>query len=131
MPILTIKRADSKAEIRIPVMVFGSATAPGSTVFGLFDTGNDHTVLSKAVVDTVGGTYTNRTLPVHGVTGSGNARVAVVTLGMEFDSGHRVTITDHEVAVLEGSDNHALIGRDFLERFDVTISRDGTFTLSH
>lgn len=131
MPTLTIKRAQPSDEIRIPIVVFGSSTSPNNTVLGLFDTGNDHTVLSRAVIDVVGGTYTNRTLPVQGVTGSGIARVAVVSLGIEFDDGQKIPITDHEVAVLDDTGNHALLGRDFLERFDVTISRDGTFTLTY
>jgi predicted aspartyl protease len=130
MPTLTIKRALPEDEIRVPLFIFDVGITKETKAFGLFDTGNDHTVLSKAVVDTVGGTYTGRMLPVHGVTGSGTARTAQVTLGIEFDDGHRIMINDHEVAVLDETDNHALLGRDFLQRFDVTISRDGTFTLS-
>jgi predicted aspartyl protease len=128
MPTLTIKRARSKDAIHLKVLVFGPSGSGGAGT-ALFDTGNDHTVISKAFADSIGLSGTGRGLSVHGVTGGSMGTVALVTLGIEFDGGHKVTVDDHEVVVLAGASDQIMIGRDFLERFDVTITRDGTFKL--
>jgi predicted aspartyl protease len=129
MPKLTIKRAHPKDAIRFEVHVFNPISEAGARATALFDTGNDHTVVSKALADRLGLSPTGQPLSVHGVTGHSTAQIALATLGIEFDGGHKCEIINHEVAILDGTSDDVLIGRDFLERFDVTISRDGEFTL--
>ena len=131
MPKLTLKRIHANDPIHIQMLVFDPLTGKSATATGLFDTGNDHTAINKEIYYAVGLTDTERELPVSGVTGSSVGQTALVTIGIEFDDQHRVTIQNHEVVVLEGLSPPVLIGRDFLKSFDVTISRDGTFTLTH
>ena len=126
---LTLKRTRAEDPIHINVLVFDPITEHGVAAAGLFDTGNDHTVISKELFDSVGLATTGRQLPVNGVTGSSMALTTFVTIGIEFDGKHKVTIDKHEVAVVDGVSDPVLIGRDFLALFDVTISRDGEFTL--
>lgn len=129
MPQLTIARPSPKDPIKIPVAILNTTTDTLVWGVGLFDTGNDHTVVSKSFLDRSGVVINGDLLPVIGVTGNAIAQVAIVSLGIEFDGGHKVTITNHEVAVLAGTSEDILIGRDFLERFDISISRNGTFTM--
>lgn len=129
MPQLTITRPSPIDPIKIPVAILNPTTDTLVWGIGLFDTGNDHTVVSKSFLDRSGIAVNGRHLPVMGVTGVATAQVATVSLGIEFDGGHKVTIADHEVAVLLGASDDLLIGRDFLERFDISISRNGTFTM--
>ena len=129
MPKLTIVRAHPTDAVRFNVHVFDPTTEKGGQTVALFDTGNDRTIIGKALAESIGITSTDRVLPVHGVTGGSLAQTAFVTIGIEFDEGHIVTIQNHEVAILDGTSEQVLIGRDFLEWFHVTISRDGSFTL--
>lgn len=131
MPRLTINRTQANDPIHLELMIFNPITSQGVPAVGLFDTGNDHTVISKMLSDKLCLDVIGRTLSIAGVTGASVAQTAVVTLGLAFDDQHLVTIDAHEVAVLDGVSSPVLIGRDFLERFDVTILRDGTFVLVH
>ena len=126
---LTIKRTNAKDPIHINVWFFNPVTHEGTSTIGLFDTGNDHTVITREVADRIGITAFGRPLSVCGVNGASEGRAAHVTIGIEFDEQHKVTIEEHEVVVLSDASSPLLIGRDFLEMFDVKIGRDGSFTL--
>lgn len=129
MPRLTIRRPHPTDAIRFIVHVFDPAITKGAETVALFDTGNDHTTISKAFAESIGIAPTDRVLTVRGVTGGSQGRTALVAIGIEFDGGHKVIIQNHEVVILDDTLEHVLVGRDFLERFDVTISRNGGFTL--
>lgn len=130
MPKLTLKRAHPKDHIYLTVTVTNPATNQSATRPALFDTGADHTVISKALADEIG-LKGEGTLGFNGAFASSVATKATVSMGILFDGAHPVNITDHEVALFDQLSGDVLLGRDFLEWFDVTISRDGTFTLSH
>ncbi|KZY32281.1 hypothetical protein A3731_22355 [Roseovarius sp. HI0049] len=129
MPKLTLKRAHSKDPIRVNVWVFSPATLKGVQTEGLFDTGNDHTTVSKQLLDSIGVPCTGRSLTVSGITGASVGQAAIVNLGFDLDWGDKVEIEGHEVAVVAGASSHVLFGRDFLEWFDITMKRGGRFTL--
>lgn len=127
---LTIHRASPKDLIIVPLWVFNPDTEYGEQIAAQLDTGNDHTCLRQDVLDRIGATASGRTLPVQGVTGSSTARLSTLTLGIRMDGSGKVTINNHEVAVLSQMSCEALIGRDFLEWFDVTILRSGVVTIA-
>ncbi|WP_066807096.1 retropepsin-like aspartic protease [Sphingomonas asaccharolytica] len=127
---LTINRTHPKDPIYIQLFVMNNFKSKGATVAGLFDTGNDHTMISKALADTLALSTSGSSLQVFGPTGASIAARTLVDIGIEFDGGEKRTITNHEVGVVEGLSNHALIGRDFLERFDISITTDGVFVMT-
>lgn len=130
MPTLTVKRPSAYAPIHLNLMIFNPVTQVGFPATGLFDTGNDHTTINRAYAEQIGLTLTDREMTVNGVTGSSRGQTAWVMIGIPFDNGENRTIDNHEVVVNAGLTDQVLIGRDFLERFDVTLLRDGTFRLS-
>lgn len=130
MPTLTINRVSPIDPIRIPLALINRANGQVAWEDGLFDTGNDHTVISRALFTTLGLAATGGSVIVNGVTGSSQAAIATVSIQIRFDDGQPVTIQAHEVGVVAGASDAVLIGRDFLKRFDVTISRGGVFTLT-
>lgn len=129
MPTFTRKRPNAADPIHIEMSVFNPITGRAASAIGLFDTGNDHTIISKEVSDSIGITAYGRTLPVYGVTGTSEGQTARVTFGINFDESKKVAIVEHEVLVLTDTSSPILIGRDFLERFDVKLTRNGLFTL--
>jgi predicted aspartyl protease len=130
MPRLIIRRSRAADPIHIRLHIFNPATGHGVAVVGLFDTGNDHTAIRRDLSERLGLAYTQKKLSVVGVTGASGAGTSIVTLGLDCDDAKKITIDDHEVAIVDRMSDEVLIGRDFLERFDVAIGRDGTFMLS-
>ncbi|MEQ1938050.1 retroviral-like aspartic protease family protein [Mesorhizobium sp. CN5-321] len=127
---LTLRRSSPRDLIIIPLWVFNPDTEHGHQIAAQLDTGNDHTCLRQDVLDRIGATPSGRSLPVHGVTGSSSAQVTRLTLGFRMDGNGTVTVDRHEVAVLLHMSCEALLGRDILEWFDMTISRNGVVTIT-
>ena len=127
---LTLKRSSPRDPIIVPLWAFDPVSKNGKQIATQLDTGNDHTCVRKDVLDAIGAKATGKPVVVHGVTGSARARVATLMFRLDMDRGGQVQINNHEVAVVPSLSCEALLGRDFLEFFDVTISRDGTTILT-
>lgn len=127
---LTLVRSSPRDLIIIPLWVFNPDTEQGHQIAAHLDTGNDHTCLRQDVLDKIGASASGRLVSVQGVTGVSTARVTRLTFGIQMDGDKQVIIDRHEVPVLPQMSCEALIGRDFLEWFDVMILRNGSVEIA-
>lgn len=127
---LTVARATDTDVIKVPLWIINPATGAAQQFMADLDTGNDHTCIHPRTLQQIGLVPNGRHLPVHGVAGSSVAQVATVSLGMHMDNGHQITVSSHQVAVLDSINCDILMGRDFLQWCDVSLRRGGTTTLT-
>ena len=130
MSTLTIKRAEPREPIRIPIYILEVGSDEAVAVQGLFDTGLDHTIISREVAAAVQLKSTGRTISLRGIDGGVTGDTALVSFAIDNDQGGRWVCDGQEMVILDGCTEAVLMGRDFLEKFDLTIARDGTVTLS-
>lgn len=130
MPTLTLKRHNASDPIYIHMMTWNpDADSVGAEVHGLLDTGNDHTVISRELFDTLKLKETGREVTINGITGGSIGSSSYIGFGIQMN-GKKAHIERHEVVVARGVANAVLIGRDLLHMFDVTLKRDGTMILT-
>lgn len=129
MEYLTITGRRATDKILIPIRLFNPESGEGASLLAELDTGNDHTAFHDDVLHQLGVASFGPNLSVVGVTGASIGRRYKVTIGVEMDLGHRVSI-EQEVVGLPGMSCPALLGRDMLRHFDVRIARSGFVTLS-
>ena len=122
---LTIKRRAPSDLILIPIVVFNPKTEAIAVISAELDTGNDHTVVRRDIIDRIGVEIGASDLTVHGVGGSSIGSRAIVTIGIKFDDSHRCEI-NQEVVVVENLAVDVLLGREMLRHLDIEIRRDGT-----
>ncbi|KIC54511.1 MULTISPECIES: hypothetical protein [unclassified Leisingera] len=128
---ITIDRFSPKDEILIPTYFFHPETMVGGVTQAQFDTGNDHTCVHAKLLKLTGELRPIRQIDVNGVTGGAVGRVVEATIGLETDCGGKITISSHQIVVVDGISCDALLGRDMLQYFDVEIFRSGKVRLSH
>ena len=99
-------------------------------VHGLLDTGLDHTIISQEVADAIQLKPTGRTITLSGIDGGATGDTVLISFAIDNDQGGRWICDDQEVVVLRDCSERVLMGRDFLEKFDISIDRNGTVTLT-
>lgn len=100
-----------------------------SRIVGQFDTGNDHTVVRRDLLEEFDVALDGEMISLHGVTGSELAPSGLVEIVLLFDNGEQFRLHQHVVVASQGLRCDALLGRDFLQWFDISIRRDGTFVM--
>ena len=133
--IITIKRASPRDLIQIPLFLgpsMGAGTqVTASQILAELDTGNDHTAVSRDILQECGVEISNEEVHIQGVAGTEIGYSAITNLVLHFDDGEQCRIREHVVVAASGLTCDALLGRDFLRWFDVTMLRDGTVTLAY
>jgi hypothetical protein len=128
--IRTIVRSSPKDLIIVPMKlaIKGHATL---TISAVLDTGADHTCISRKLLESAGVVLAGKSIGVVGISSKSEGTIVSVDLEFPMDGPDPICVTNHDVAAasLVGSD--ALLGRDFLQWFDVTIHKSGLVVLRH
>lgn len=131
--VITISRSHARDLIEIPLFIGPAGgiaqTVTVSRIVAQLDTGNDHTAIRRSVLEECGVIVGPPQIKLEGVTGSEIADSGRTTMLLHFDDGEECRIRDHIVVAANDLSCDALLGRDFLQWFDVHITRDGTVKL--